>query len=224
MKSTRFIPLLFVIMFLSMACGINISNPKTVDGSGISDSETRSVQEFTAIELAGSGDVTVTIGEIQSVVVEADDNILPLIETNVKGGKLVISTKPFTSINPNLPVRVTVTVKVLEAAKVSGSGNITIQGLMAKAVRFDLPGSGNISAAGTTEKVTISLNGSGNILCDDLKAQSAIVDLNGSGTINVYASESLDATIKGSGTVQYSGNPAHIKQSVSGSGTIIPIQ
>ena len=75
---------------------------------------------------------------------------------------------------------------------------------------------------GASRNVAINLPGSGNVHCDSLKAKSAKVTLMGSGTVAVYASQSLDASILGSGTIRYSGNPAQVTKHISGSGTIAP--
>jgi hypothetical protein len=223
MKNNRILPLLFVVLFFTLACRMNFSIPQTVVGSGVASSQERSLAEFTAIEIAGSADVFVTVGKTQHVVVESDDNILPLIETSVQSGKLVISTKSLTSISPRLPIHVIVTMPSLEAASLSGSGNITINGVNSETLMLNLPGSGNINVSGTARRVTVSLNGSGNIQCGDLEAQAVDASLNGSGNVNVYASQHLGVTIRGSGSVHYRGNPAEVNQSVLGSGSVDPI-
>jgi hypothetical protein len=212
---------IFLAIFLT-GCSLNFGSSQTVAGSGIAASETRDVSGFTSIELAGSADVFVNFGDTESVKIETDDNILPLIETNVSFGKLVIRTRPNTNTTTHLGIRVTVTAKSLAAASISGSGNLTINDARATDLRFDLPGSGNITTSGKAERVNIILNGSGNILCGNLQSKSATVRLGGSGNINVYAAESLDASITGSGSVFYAGNPAKVNTSVPGSGTIIP--
>ena len=224
MKNIRTFYLLFAALFFTLACGlVNFNVPQTVAGSGVASSQERSVTEFTAIEIAGSADVFVTVGKAQHVLVEADDNILPLIETSVQAGRLVISTKPFTSISPRLPIRVTVTMPSIEAASLSGSGNITINDVNAETLTLNLPGSGNINVSGSARRVTVSLNGSGNIQCGDLEAQAVDVGLNGSGDVTVYASQHLGVTIRGSGSVHYRGNPTEVSQSVLGSGSVDPI-
>lgn len=223
MKNTRFLPAVLVTMMLILACGISISGSQVVHGSGKITSQTRTVPEFTSIELAGSGDVTVRVGGSQSVVIETDDNIQPLIETTVRGGKLVVGTKPNTSISTKQPVHVTITVKSLDSASLTGSGNITISDMNADAASINLQGSGNITTSGKAQNVQATLTGSGNIVCADLQASSATVRISGSGNISVNASQSLDASISGSGTIKYRGNPTRVNQSVTGSGSINPI-
>ena len=212
--------ILSIVALLPLACSVTVNSPKTIKGSGVLASETRPVSGFDAVELADSADVTVSFGDTESVVVEAEDNILPLIVTNVRGGKLVINWKPNTSVSATEPVRVTVTMKSLQAASLPGSGNITIAGLDASSVNFNLGGSGNITADGAADSVDVNFSGSGNILCGDLQARSATVELTGSGNATVFATDSLDVTLKGSGNVFYRGDPAKVTQSVPGSGTI----
>ncbi len=191
-----------------------------VTGSGNVISETRNVSGFDAVVLEGSGDVNVAFGSEESVVVESDDNIVPLIETTVQNGKLVIGIKGNTSITTQKGIHVNITMKSMQGVSLKGSGNIKVSSLVGKNVSVDLSGSGTITMEGTADSVDISLPGSGNIYCDGLKARSATVSLNGSGNISVYASDSLDATLRGSGNIRYSGNPAQVNKSVTGSGTV----
>jgi len=223
MKNTRFLPVVLVIMMLILACGLSIGGSQVVQGSGKITSQERTVSEFTSIELAGSGNVTVQVGGTQSVLVQTDDNIQPLIETTVRGGKLVIGTKSNTSINTKQPIRVNITVASLDSVSLTGSGNITISDMTADTAKISLQGSGNITASGNAQKVQATLEGSGNIVCTDLQASSATARITGSGNISVNASQSLDASISGSGTIKYRGNPNKVNQSVTGSGSINPI-
>lgn len=220
MRATRLISVLLIMMLATLACVINFGNNQTVSGSGNIVRQERSVGAFTSIELAGSGNVTVEVGGTQSVVVETDDNIQPLIETTVRNSKLIISTKPNTSIQTKQPIQITVTVKFLDGASITGSGNIDIKNMAADNTTVDLSGSGNITVAGTAKSIQATLTGSGNINCGDLLVQTATVSLRGSGNVTVNTSGSLDANITGSGNIKYRGNPAKVNQSVTGSGSI----
>jgi hypothetical protein len=44
--------------------------------------------------------------------------------------------------------------------------------------------------------------------------------VSGSGTVFVTATESLDASVPGTGTIIYAGNPLDITRNISGTGTI----
>jgi hypothetical protein len=220
--SKRLLLSLIVLVLPALACSFVGVSPSRVVGSGKVASETRQVSGFNTVELRGSADVSVTQGEAEAVVVEADDNILPLIETTVQNGRLIISTKPNTSLTTTNPVHVNVTIKSLQGLTLSGSGNVDVSSLAGQDLNIVLSGSGDITVSGAADRVAIRLPGSGNVICSGLKARSATVTLAGSGNVAVYASESLDASLLGSGTIHYDGNPAQVRKSVSGSGSIAP--
>jgi putative autotransporter adhesin-like protein len=213
---------LLMLLLATVACSGAALNPDRIIGSGNVITENRDVSGFNSIDLQGSGNVNVTFGPAESVTVEADDNIVPLIETTVSNGKLIIRNKPNVNINVSNPIRINVTMKSISGIMMSGSGNINVSDLVGKDLMVALFGSGDITVNGEANTVNIQLPGSGNILCKELKADSVTVTLNGSGNITVYASESLDASIHGSGTINYAGNPAQINKSILGSGSITP--
>jgi hypothetical protein len=213
---------LIVLLLPALACSFAGVSPSRVAGSGKVASETRQVSGFNSVELRGSADVSVTQGDAEAVVVEADDNILPLIETTVQNGRLIISTKPDINFTTPNHVRVNVTIKSLQGLTLSGSGNVDVSSLAGQDLNIVLSGSGDITVSGAADRVDIRLPGSGNVICSGLKSRSANVTLAGSGNIAVYASESLDASLLGSGTIRYDGNPAQVSKRVSGSGTIMP--
>ncbi len=211
-----------VLALAALACSTLSTNPNSVVGSGHVISESRTVPAFTAVELQGSSTVDVVPGSVQSVTVQADDNILPLITTSVSSGTLIINTKSNTSLVPTTQVHVTVVMNNPMHLALTGSGTLNASGVTGPDLTVDLTGSGNVTVKGTTDHVTINLPGSGNVYCDSLTAKSVVVTLLGSGTIQVYASQSLDATIAGSGTIRYSGNPPQVTKHISGSGSIVP--
>ncbi len=217
--------MLFVFIILGfMLCGCVFGSlvPSAVTGSGTVISESRNVNGFTSVNLQGSANVNITIGQSEAVVVKADDNIVPLIETYVQAGTLVIRTKNNTNVITRNPVDVTITMKSLVGVGLSGSGNIGVTGMNGDTLKVSLPGSGNITVSGTTTSLDVSLPGSGTINCGNLQAKSVTAKINGSGNIQVYASQSLDASILGSGTIRYAGNPSQVNKSITGSGNINP--
>jgi hypothetical protein len=218
----RLVFALAVLMVATLACSTISIHVNTVTGSGNVVSETRSVRSFDSVALEGSGKVTISMGGNESVVVEADDNIVPLIETRVENGTLIISTKDNTNLTTHAGIRINITMKSLKGLYLRGSGEIDASGVAGDQVEIQLPGSGDITVSGKANDLKISLPGSGNVTCDGLKVKSATINLNGSGNITAYASESLDATLRGSGTIRYSGNPPQVSKSITGSGTITP--
>jgi hypothetical protein len=197
-----------------------LSNPSVIEGSGTLATETRALSGFTEIVLAGSGDVDVVVGEPEGVVIEAEDNLLPLLTTEVSGGRLVIGTKAYTRLAATLPIHYTVTLKHLEAIQITGSGKVTIPQVMADWLKFELSGSGHLTARGSVDELHEVLSGSGNIDTADLQATAARVDLPGSGNIAVWVTQSLNVTLDGSGSVTYYGHPDQFEQDIHGSGEV----
>ena len=213
---------LAILILASLACSLVSAAPNSVVGSGKVVGEQRNVADFTSVELAGSADVNILLGDTQSVNVQADDNIVPLIETKVVNGTLVIGTKPLTSISTSNGVVVTVVAKSLQKVSLSGSGNLHVGDMSGPDLVVELPGSGDVTVEGTVEHATMKMAGSGNIIGSALKAHTADVTLLGSGTITVYVDRSLNASLLGSGTIRYDGNPSQVTKNITGSGAITP--
>lgn len=188
-------------------------------GSGTQAAQTRHLAAFSSVDLTGSSNVTMHVGGRQSVVVHADDNLLRQVTTQVHAGTLVIGTRG--SFTTKSPMRVEISVPSLEALTLSGSGSITASNIQAPRLTVRLPGSGVVRASGTVTRLDVSLGGSGVAQLGQLAARDVHAILVGSGRIVTRAASTLQASVPGSGTIVYSGNPAHVTRSVTGSGAII---
>ena len=213
---------LFITSMLLTACTAITLTQDEVIGSGVLTTETREVNGFTTITLANSGDADIVIGESEGVVIEAEDNLLPYITTRVVLGRLTISNKNDVNLNATQPIHYTITLKHLEGIDLTGSGTVAIPQVNVDWLKFELHGSGNIVASGTADELVAGLFGSGNIMGSELRATSAKVEIPGSGNIVVWATNKLNATINGSDTVSYYGQPT-ITQSINGSGSLTPM-
>jgi hypothetical protein len=190
-------------------------------GSGVAATQTRSVPPFTGLELAGANNVKVQVGARQSVFVHGDDNLLGRVTTRVRSGRLVIDTTPG-NLSARSPMFVAVSVPSLDRLTLQGAGNISGTGINSSRLTVALPGSGNIHATGTTTKLDVTISGEGTALLRELSARDANAVLSGDGSIMLTATHRLSARISGTGTVVYGGNPAHVAEKVTGSGTVTP--
>src|SRR5260370_35943501 len=68
-----------------------------VQGSGVRKTEKRDLAAFKSIETQGAYEVEITCQKPRSFEIEADDNILPLIQTEVRDGVLFVSAKTYSS-------------------------------------------------------------------------------------------------------------------------------
>jgi hypothetical protein len=190
-------------------------------GSGTKASETRQLAAFDQIEIRGAADVDVTVGQQpQLVTVEADDNVLPILETSVRGSTLVISSRE--NYRPRTPVHVTVVIPSLVGASVSGSGSVRATGVKSSSFAIDISGSGDVKAEGTSDSIKVDVAGSGSVDATRLTATSADVTISGSGGVALRANGSLNASIAGSGDVRYAGTP-QVHTHISGSGSVRPM-
>ncbi len=189
-------------------------------GSGIAVTQTRDVSSFRAIDLAGSNTVTVRAGSKQSFVDSADDNLLRRVTTRVEAGTLVIGT--IGSFTTRSPMSVKITVPSLATLRLSGSGSVTASHIREASLTISLSGSGVVRASGSATRLDVALAGSGEAQLARLVARSARAVIAGSGRILATATGTLDAAVPGSGSIAYSGNPAHVTTRVTGSGSITP--
>ena len=195
------------------------SSNSTAEGSGVPATQVRDVAAFKTVELAGSNNVVIRVGEKQSVVVKGDDNLLDRVTTDVQSGTLVIGNTPG-SFTTETPMSVEVSVPTLTALKLAGSGNIVVNGIETESLKVALPGSGTLTGSGSTTLLDVTVSGSGTVQFTQLVADNAQAVVSGSGSIFITATKSLDASVSGSGAILYSGNPQDVTKSVTGTGAI----
>ena len=190
-----------------------------VTGSGTLRTESRDVDGFSTIELTGSGDVIIEQEGTESLSIEAEDNLLPDLTSDVSNGTLRLGTKEGVDLEPTLPVTYRVTVEDLAGLQLSGSGSVTAAGITTPSISIDISGSGDVTVDGTADRQTVTISGSGDYSARDLLSRNASAEISGSGNVTVNALDVLDAEISGSGNATYTGNP-QVSQHISGSGEL----
>ena len=211
-----------------------------INGSGNIQTQQRNVGRFDGIQVSGSMDIEVTDGDKVSVEVEADDNVLRYIITEVNDGLLDVHYESNMSFN-NTHAKVYITAPGLKKLFVKGSGNIISKNTIknsqsistgisgsgdinatidAPDVSADISGSGNLSLQGHCKNFDGSISGSGDLKCKNLLSERATVKIYGSGTAHIFASVELNATTAGSGDIYYGGNPPAVHVNKAGSGTV----
>jgi hypothetical protein len=210
-----------------LAVGSVVTACSATAGSGQLATQSRQVSGFTSVELAGVGELSIdqTGTEslqtgTESLTVSAEDNLLPLLTSEVEGDTLILGKKPNTRIVTTKPITYTLTMKDITGLAVSGSGTINAPKLTTAALRIEISGSGMITTAGNADDQSLEISGSGRYLADGLTSKTTTAEISGSGTANLVASDALDVKISGSGTLTYSGNP-QLTQTGSGSGRLI---
>ncbi len=207
-----------VLAAATLTTGCIVYGTSGVRGSGTIATEEREISEFETLVVKGAADVDVTIGENLSLSVEADDNLLPLITTDVRGSRLLVSSRG--TYRTRHGVKIVLTTPSLSGVTVSGSGTVRIDGLSEGELDLSILGSGDIVAVGGIDSLDASVSGSGDIDVSRLIARDVKAAIMGSGDIDVHATEKLEATITGSGEITYRGDPGSVDRNVLGSGSI----
>ncbi len=212
-------------------------------GSGTATSERRDIGAFGGVSLAAPFEVVLRQANRESIETVADDNVLPLIETRLRGSgtsrTLDIRFAPDARVDPRTPVVVTVdyvrlsTISLAGAGSISGaalkagkfdasiggSGSLRLPSLEADELAISIGGSGVFEGDGRARKLTLSIGGSGRCDAANLVAGEVSVSIAGSGSARVDAETALRASIVGSGDVLYRGSPA-LHASTIGNGRV----
>lgn len=213
-----------------------------VKGNQKMTKEIRQVQNYDDIAVAGSFDVKLVSGKEGKITVNADENLLPYLITEVDNQSLKIKWKNGFNISHKGPIIIEVYVESISKLSLAGSGDIFTDNLTLKetilkvalagsgdikiSVTADelsaaISGSGDINISGSANTFQASIAGSGDINSYDLLAKDATLKISGSGGIKANVSSMLNVSIAGSGDIYYKGNPKQdIK--ISGSGSVQP--
>jgi len=216
-KGTLFVKklaLLVVLIALGAAChGMH----HRVQGSGKRLKETRNLGSFNSISTEGAFDIEVVCQKPQEVEISGDDNILPLVTTEVSNN--VLHIRSLRNFSASAPLTLRISALDLVAIHSSGAGTIEVSGLKNDQFEIEVNGAPTIKASGETKVLKIDANGAGNIDAHKLRAARVAVESKGVSGVEVYAAEQLDVTVSGPSHVLYRGNPV-VHQTVHGPGSV----
>jgi hypothetical protein len=204
-----------IVTLVTSACRL----PNTVAGSGNVVTESRPVSGVNSVSLSGVGELIIDQSGSESLTVEADDNFLPLITTEVRDGRLIIGFKENVIPTRTTRLRFTLNVRELEGIDLSGAGIVNVADLAGDVITINSSGAGTITTAGKVTNQRVNLSGAGSYDGANLDSENASVQLSGLGSAVVRASKTLDATISGAGSVEYIGSPT-VNQHISGAGSV----
>jgi len=225
--------LLFTIVILFASCSVLGER-----GNGNVEKQERKVSAFNAIEVSGAFDVYLSLGTAQSVMVEADENLLSLISTEVSGSTLKIENKK--PIHNPTSLKVYITVTDLKRIEVSGAVDLQTQNkltltelaieisgatdasldLAVQKLEVSSSGGSKLKFSGMANNVDMDVSGAVDIQAFDLLAEIVSLSISGAGEAEINVTKELHADISGAGTVRYKGDPAKVDSNVSGAGSI----
>jgi hypothetical protein len=203
--------------------------------------EERTLGAFSKVSASAVGELDITQGDSVALTIEADDNLMPYLTSDIHGDTLELGLETGTSLNitGTATVKYHLTVKDLEAISISGmvgvssgplvtdslrviisgSGNVSIASLTANSLNVTLSGMGDLTIAGEVTDQKIEISGTGAFHGGDLRSQTAEITVSGMGDATLWATATLDVHISGSATIGYYGSP-HTTQEISGIGSV----
>ena len=224
-----------IIFILALAVGVVISSVFSVGnyikspvslsfgfgkikGSGDVITETRELSGFKSIDVGGAFAVEIIAQRKFSVEVIADDNIVPLIETEVSGGELQIGRKKRFSTRSRVKIRIYA--PDIDNLDISGASSVSLIDIKNELLKIDSSGASKIKIEGETNRLVIDTSGACRIDTSKLAAQKVLVDASGASRVMVNANENLTVDLSGASSVKYSGKPKKINKKTSGASSI----
>lgn len=212
--------LLPLVGFFALACCTRVLGAD-VTGSGTKASATRTVGAFTTIDASGAFALDIHAGAAEtSVVVEGDDNIVPLFVTEVSNGTLALHL-PNGSYDTKVPLHVRVSTPMVQRVESSGAIQVDVVGLTGPKFDSQMSGACKLSAAGKVDLLEVHGSGAAKLEAFDVLAQDVNLHLSGATQANVNAARKLTVDASGASTVHYRGTP-QVESSVSGASKVAP--
>jgi hypothetical protein len=206
-------------------------------GTGGTVSEEFNLKSFDRIKLNCPAVVYLSQGDSQEVIVEGQQNIINLLDRDVKNGKWEIEFDRCVKNYERLYVYITVPdIEEIRIAgsgevesmhtlivenldlKISGSGTMDLS-VICNSIDGSISGSGNMHLEGEADYLDFLISGSGDLSAFNLFTLVTEVTISGSGDARVNVEDVLKVRISGSGDVYYRGYP-DLDVRVSGSGDV----
>lgn len=200
------------IVFAASSAGCT-SGTSGVTGEGPVQSETRQTDTFTRIDVSEGIGVTVLIGPAQPLEVSAQENILPVVATDVEGDTLRIHGSE--SYSTSEGVEVAVVIPTLLGISMSGGSQGSIEGLDTETLDIELSRGASVTATGSASSVALNMSGGSRAGLEDLIAQTITLDLSGGAAATVQASSEVSGSASGGARVSVLGD-AQLNVEVSG--------
>lgn len=188
----------FILVALVLA-GCNV---RTIRGSGNVVEESRTVRNVSGVNLATIGELIIELGDTESFRIEAEDNLMEYLDTNVRNGSLVIGTQDRINLNATRPVTYYLTVTDLDSIKISSVGSIRAPDLAADRFSITIDSTGNLEMGDLeTEALTVNITSTGDVTMGMLKTDSLRANLSSTGSLDIAGGEAKtqDITLRSTG-------------------------
>jgi len=207
MKRITIILISFLLLLTAMACSLSaLENER---GSGNVISEEREISAVSEVYVDGSGTLYLTQGEDVSLTIEAEDNLLKNITTQVIGDRLYIKQESnwLFSFLPTEPIHYYLTLPSVSVIEAAGSADVELETLTVDDLKIALSGSSDLTAV-TMQTADFQLSGSGSadVSIETLESAALTGSFSGSSEVNIVNlnADSFDVNASGSLDLQMS--------------------
>lgn len=192
----------------------------SVKGSGQMGTEVRELSGFRKIDASGVFQIEIVAQKDFSVEVEADDNLLQYITTEVRRGVLKLETER--KLNTSNPIRVRISAPDIEGIETAGAANVILTELKNGSLEIDSSGASKIKVSGETAKLVVDVSGATQVDAVGLAAENANVEASGASTVELLVNGNLKTNASGASTIRYAGSPRDVVKKSSGASTVSP--
>ena len=198
----------------------------------------REVGMFTAIEVSDGIDVYLTQGELEPLVVEAQEQLIDDLITVVKDDVLKIYIDRATTFMKTARVHVTVpNIKKIETSggsdliaetvivgrelilEASGGSDIKIE-VEVEHLGIKTSGGSDVDVSGTADKLVARTSGGSDLSGFGLVVHKAKLESSGGSDIEIHVLDELSAIASGGSDIVYKGNPSDLKIESSSSADV----
>lgn len=228
-------------LFLSALYVIVITTSCTFAQNKVLTTKTFPLQSFTSVESDIVGNIIYTQSSKVSIQAEGDKELIDNLRVNEKNGVLKVTHVLKINIKNKKKLTLYISSPTIVSIDSDGVGNWVIKGkvkadnlkiefdgvgnfeafdLESNKIKVDYEGVGNLSLGGSANFLVIESEGVGSVNAENMRAKNAIIKSSGVGSVKCYASESIDLTNSGVGSITYYGNPTVKNMKNTGVGKI----
>ena len=223
-------PLLFVM-------GCYWEMPEKITGNGDVITEERQVSNFDGIKVSCGIDVYITQGDREYLEVQADENLLDIIKTEVENNMLKVYTDKNISVAKSKKVYLTYV--NLNKIVISSAGDVKAENTLntnkldirlssagdlkldveADEIYINVSSSGNANLSGKINYLKVDLSSAGDLNAFDLEAKVGDINVSSAGDAKVFITEEASFSSSSAGDIIYKGDPniKHVSTSSAGS-------
>lgn len=213
---------------------------QALKGNGNVIEKEYNVTSFQQLNIEGVFNTWISQGEENLVVVEADENLIHLIEVIEENDNLTLQTKKKMKIKKSTKMNVYVTLTDIENMEIAGVRNVKCDSVLnldylvlevngvgntsllinCDQLEAEFSSVGNIDFEGEAVEANFEISGTGNLDASEFEVENLTVENSSIGNVKIYATETLEINSSGIGNLYYKGDAELKNFNVSGIGKV----